>query len=105
MSPVKAILRASSLAALLLTTAAFGSEAPPAAEATASATAKPAEEVVCRDRLRPGSHIKTRLCLTSAQWAAPNPWFEKAAIHGGSGAWGAVSTAGASVGMNAFTGR
>ena len=109
MSRAKAIVRASSLAALLLTTTALAAQAPPAvatpaAEAPAS-SAKPAEDVVCGHQRRPGSRIVVKACLTPAQRAARTPWFAQGAHDGSTGSWGAVSTAGASVGMSAFTSR
>jgi hypothetical protein len=75
----------------------------PAVTSTTSAT----DGLICRDRLRPGSHIARRTCLTAAQWAARsmNTQPASAYAHESTGPWGQVSTAGASVGMSAFTAR
>jgi hypothetical protein len=55
------------------------------------------EELVCRDQLRPGSHIKMRVCATPEQWADRGErqrlmdLLASAAGQGGSGGPGTVS--------------
>jgi hypothetical protein len=100
------------LAGLAVAAAAFGAEPPnTSAEPTITSTAATAESLICRDRLRPGSHIAMRTCLTAAQWAAAKAQasfrapYAAASVNEGMGPWGNVSTTGASVGMNAFTQR
>jgi hypothetical protein len=104
------VLRCSlAVVGLAIGAAAFGAQpqVTPAKPGVAAAA-----DLVCKNRLRPGSHIKMRRCLTAAQWAAAYPWGITAAeypwgitpeVRGGGGTWGAVSTAGQSVGMSAFT--
>ncbi len=38
--------------------------------AAQSLAAAPSQDVVCRDQLRPGSHIAMRVCATPQEWAA-----------------------------------
>lgn len=95
---------------LVVASAAFGAEPNAAAPAPSvkpdvAVTTSGPEDLICRDRLRPGSHIKTRACLTAAQWAAPRT---QSYVHEGMGPWGqaigAVYTPPAQ-GMRAFTDR
>jgi hypothetical protein len=67
-----------------------------------SAPARATDGLICRNRLRPGSHIASRACLTAGQWAASYP---QVYGHEGPGSWGMVSTTAESVGMNVFTAR
>ncbi len=99
------------LAGLVVAAGASAAEPTPT---PAKATAATTEDLICRDRLRPGSHIAMRTCLTRAQWAvaraqgslrAPLGLSTHAGVQDGAGPWGAVSTVGASVGMSAFTQR
>jgi hypothetical protein len=101
------VLRCSvAVVGFMVAAAAFG--APPAAPRVTPVkpTTKATADLICKSRLRPGSHIATRRCLTAAQWAAPNP-FVWGATHAdaGMGPWGQVSTAGQSAGASAFTAR
>jgi len=94
------------LLGLLVAVAAYSAE-PPAEPATALAepTAQSrAEKLICRDRLRPGSHISMRTCATAKQWAASTV-SRHTQSGGGAGPWGqaSASTVGQSVGVSAFT--
>jgi hypothetical protein len=102
------------LTGFVVAAAAFGAEPPkPSAEPSASTQAA-TEGLICRDRLRPGSHIAMRTCLTAAQWAAARaqgrfgPRYGGGVsgyVHEGVGPWGQVSTTAQSVGVNVFTAR
>jgi len=104
--------RSIALLGLAVGGAAFGAQptAPTPAPSVTATTSAP-DDLICRNRLRPGSHIKMRICMTAAQWAAPIPQgFMPEGIGGGvggGGPWGAgaISTTGASVGVSAFTAR
>jgi hypothetical protein len=93
---------------LAVATAAFAADEPTAPSASPPATAA-GKQRICRNRLRPGSHIATRTCLTAAQWAVrtwPNGTYAQGGgVHEGLGPWGQVSTAGQSAGASAFTAR
>ena len=102
------------LAGLAVAGAVLGAEPPnTSAEPTITSTDAATEALICKDRLRPGSHIAMRTCLTAAQWAAPKARgftgvqgpVARAFINEGTGPWGFVPTTGASVGMNGFTQR
>jgi len=86
----------------LAATSAFADETPtkPVAEPTAASTSKGPEprDLICRDRLRPGSHIAMRTCATAEQWAAAN---RTPAAYPQEGQ--PISTVGQSVGVSAFT--
>lgn len=86
----------------LAATSAFADETPtkPVAEPTAASTSKAPEarDLICRDRLRPGSHIAMRTCATAEQWAAANRMPAAYPQEGQS-----ISTVGQSVGVSAFT--
>ena len=107
------LLRCSlALVGLVVATAAFGADPTPTpatpTKPEVAATAAATDGLVCRNRLRPGSHIKTLTCLTAAQWASRsmrNRGYAQGYAHEGAGYWGTVSTAGASIGMSAFTAR
>jgi hypothetical protein len=95
------------LLGLLMTAGAYAAE-PPAKPATASAeptVQSQAEELICRDRLRPGSRIAMRTCATARQWAASTVSRRTQAWFGGGLPSGqaSVSTVGQSVGASAFT--
>jgi hypothetical protein len=87
---------------MMAATAAFAVDESAKPAAASKATAAASQPQICRTRLRPGSHIATRTCLTAAQWAARN---QQVGVHDGTGPWGQVSTAAQSVGMSAFTAR
>jgi hypothetical protein len=87
---------------MMAVTTAFAVDEPAAPAASSNATAAARQPLICRDRLRPGSRISVRTCLTAAQWSMRN---QQVGVHDGAGPWGQVSTAGQSVGASAFTAR
>src|SRR5919108_2776126 len=103
------VLRCSlAVVGLAVAAAAFGAQpaATPAdsAQPGVAGTTGTTDGLVCRYRLKSGSHIKVRTCLTAAQRAARS-MRDRGYAHEGAGPWGQgnFSTAGASVGMSAFT--
>ena len=107
------VLRCSlAVVGFVVAAAAFGAQpaTTPVTPAKPGLAATAPGDLICRNRLRPGSHIAMRTCLTAAQWAAsyPRGFYPQAqgfTHDGGAGPWGAVTTTGASVGMNGFTAR
>ena len=99
-----------SLAAVgfVVAAAAFGAEPATPATPPKPSIVAPGDTTggsICKSRLRPGSHIATRTCLTAAQRAAATIQTASPGVYGGLGPWGQVSTVGQSVGMSAFTAR
>ena len=93
---------------MAVASAAFAADEPTAPPASSPATAAAPQPQICRDRLRPGSHIATRTCSTTAQRAVrswPNGMYRQGGLYDSLGAWGQVSTAAQSVGASAFTAR
>ena len=104
MTPQNVLRCTIALVGFVVAAAAFGAEPTNTRVTPAKPVITAPEGLICRDRLRPGSHIAKRVCLTSAQWAMPYP---QAYPHETVGPWGAAaqSTVGASVGGSAFTAR